>query len=97
MADYIIRPTSFDDVKSINSLIAASGGIPFFKASYGQFNISQLLESCLINLVASQKNDKDKINIFFSISDMPMPNCGFEFDFIIETLQDKITGLTVSV
>ena len=47
-----IRSSTLEDIRAFNGLVNNSGGAVFYRATFGQFNFSSMVETSCISLIA---------------------------------------------
>ena len=80
----LIRRAEIEDSKAFNTLINGQGGQALFRASFGQYNFSSLVEYSYLSMVAYA--DDEICTAFASFSDSV--SLAGEFDETIEALQE---------
>jgi hypothetical protein len=67
--DLAIRRAEIDDVVNFNALVSSLGRVPLFRAIFGAFNYSNIVEYSHLSLIATCGSDADSAVGFVSISD----------------------------
>jgi hypothetical protein len=69
--DLQIRRAEINDVVEFNGLLSSLDGVPLFKAIFGTFNYTNLIEYSHLSLIASHSSNAESAQGFVSISDSP--------------------------
>ena len=89
-----LRRGEQSDSRIFTGLINSSGGAPLFRATFGHFNFSTLLEYSYLTLIAISTNDDNEETCagFLSINDSVSSSSTEQdsFDKTIEALSDYI-------
>jgi hypothetical protein len=70
-----VRRADFDDAKDLTDVIAKTGGLAIYKATFGAYNLSSLIEHSYLSLlttrpVQSEENvEEDQIVSFIALND----------------------------
>ena len=67
--ELVIRRAKADDVGEFNALVSSLGRVPLFRAIFGAFNYSNIVEFSHLSLLATCGSDKDSAVGFISMSD----------------------------
>jgi hypothetical protein len=101
-ASISVRRAEFDDGKDLSDLVNKTGGASIFKATFGNYNFSSLLENSYLSLMAEEKaEDMDgawvsKTVSFVAVSDgVPLINDPAAYGKVITALSNYIPA-TVS-
>ena len=55
-----VRRAEFDDTKNLSELISQTGGVSIYKATFGTYNLSSLIENSYISVISTcQRQDSD--------------------------------------
>ena len=54
-----VRRAEFDDCKDLSDLIAKNGGVSIFKATFGTYNLSSMIENSYLSLMSTYKRPTD--------------------------------------
>lgn len=87
--DFLIRRAEHDDILRFNFLISSLGRVPLFKATFGSFNYSSIVEYSHLSLLAACGDDEESALGFVSISDSTLLE-SVSFDNAIFELQQYI-------
>ena len=75
MENLEVRRTDFDDVKDLTDLITKTGGLSIYKATFGAYNLSAMIENSYLSLMSANKflnnegvEEKETIS-FISLND----------------------------
>ena len=83
----VIRNADNEDIRTFNTLMNNNGGAVFFRATFGQFNFSTMVETSVISLVAHATEDESMLG-YISVTDSPLIGKeGDAFDRYIKSLQ----------
>lgn len=70
-----IRRAEFDDCKDLTDMVGKNGGVSIFKATFGTYNLSSMIENSYLSLMTTYKRptsgeveERDTIS-FFSLND----------------------------
>ena len=89
------RQAELEDVRAFNGLINNSGGAIFFKATFGQFNFTSMVENSCISLVSMAENANDMCLAYLSVTDSPgIGKEGDAFDKAIQAIREHIPEVT---
>lgn len=89
--DLLIRRAEINDVINFNSLVTSLGRTAYFRAIFGPFNFSNIVEySHLALLATSGGNDENVAVGFVSITDSSNLD-SLPFDYAIRRLQQFLT------
>lgn len=69
--DLQIRRAEINDVVEFNGLLSSLDGVPLFKAIFGTFNYTNLVEYSHLSLIASHSSNAESAQGFVSLSDSP--------------------------
>lgn len=69
--DLQIRRAEINDVVEFNGLLSSLDGVQLFKAVFGTFSYSNLIEYSHLSLIASHSSNAESAQGFVSISDSP--------------------------
>ena len=70
-----VRRAEFDDCKDLSDLIMQTGGVSIYKATFGTYNLSSMIENSYLSIMSSHKNqtgEDDEVRStvsFMSIND----------------------------
>ena len=67
--ELVIRRAEIEDVVSFNALVSSLGRVPLFRAIFGAFNYSNIVEYSHLSLIATCGSDADSAVGFVSIAD----------------------------
>lgn len=59
--DYFVRLAEFDDVKELNELISSTGGPSIYKATFGAFNFSYVIEHSFLSVIATADTEENEM------------------------------------
>jgi hypothetical protein len=62
-----VRRAQFDDVKDVTDVIQKTGGVSIYKATFGTYNLSSMIENSYLTLLSSDSN-KETVS-YISIND----------------------------
>lgn len=65
----VIRRAKIDNVVEFNALISSLGRVPLFRAIFGQYNYSSIVDFSHLSLIAYCENDANVAVGFVSITD----------------------------
>ena len=82
-----IRVATQDDIRLFSTMVQSTGGNPVYKANFGPFNFSNLIEYSLLCLIATSDDDSICTG-FLAINDSPTIAGDVDLDKAIETLSD---------
>lgn len=68
-------------------MVQSSGGNPVYKANFGPFNFSTLIEYSLVSLIATS-DDNTMCTGFLTVNDSPTISGEVDLEKAIETLSD---------
>jgi hypothetical protein len=101
-ASICVRRADFDDSKDLADLVNKTGGASIFKATFGNYNFSSLVENSYLSLLAEeQAEDVDGVLVsktasFVAVNDsVPLISDTSAYGRIIEALSNYIPA-TVS-
>lgn len=93
----IVRTANTADIRGINSLIINAGGATLLKASFGQFTIPHILESCILSLVSQSTFERESFMSFVSVNDVVKLNGDLDFDITLGQLKETFPDVKVRV
>lgn len=66
-----VRRAEFEDSKDITDAIGKTGGVSIYKATFGTYNLSSLIENSYLSLLSSCPTNDEQRNIvsFMSVND----------------------------
>lgn len=66
-----VRRAEFDDCKDLSDLILKTGGVSIYKATFGTYNLSSMIENSYVSLLSGHDNDKNESETlsFISLND----------------------------
>lgn len=67
--ELVVRRAEIDDIGEFNSLISSLGRVPLFRAIFGAFNYSNIIEFSHLSLIATCGCDENSAVGFISITD----------------------------
>jgi hypothetical protein len=67
--DLLIRRAEINDVVEFNGLVSSLGRVPLFKATFGAFNYSNIVEYSHLSLLATCGSEDNSALGFVSITD----------------------------
>ncbi len=87
-----VRSGALEDIRAFNGLVNNSGGAVFFRATFGQFNFSSMVETSCINLIAITDTEVDNTCVgYMSVTDSPaIGKEGTAFDKTIAVIQEHL-------
>lgn len=92
------RLASFDDLRSLNSLVNTCGGVPLMKAIFGPFNFPSLMENAVISLVLIQNlHNVESIIGFLSVSDTLSASIDMTFTELLNEVSEQTNNSTFKV
>lgn len=86
--ELLIRRAEIDDVVSFNALVSSLGRVPLFRAIFGAFNYSNIVEYSHLSLIASCGSDAEAVG-FVSITDTSTLD-SLTFDGAIKELKQYV-------
>jgi len=88
------RVALLEDIRTFNGLVNNSGGAVFFRATFGQFNFSSMVETSVCSLI-SMNDTADTCLAYLSITDCPgIGKEGDAFDKTIKVIQEHVPEVT---
>ena len=88
------RHATLEDVRSFNSLVNNSGGAVFFRATFGQFNFSTMVETSCVSML-SMSESTDACLAYMCVTDCPsIGKDGDAYDKTLELIKDHVPGVT---
>ena len=92
----ITRVSDFDDIRGFNSLLQVAGGAAFFKAIFGQYNFTSILEFSHLSITSQASDDKDSLHGFVALNDSTTCLAGDDnFDGLVAAIKSFIPSITV--
>jgi hypothetical protein len=93
-----VRLASFDDLRSLNSLVSSCGGVPLMKAMFGPFNFPLLMENSVISVVSTQSiHSNETIVGFLSASDILSVNIDVTFEELVNEISQNTKNANIKV
>lgn len=86
----VIRPAVIEDNRNFNLLIKSLGGPNLFKALFGQYNFTSLIEYAYVSMVAINENEECVGFVCFNDGIITWSDEGPSFDELIESLQQTV-------
>ena len=59
--NYFVRLAEFDDVKDLNELVSSTGGPSIYKATFGAFNFSYVIEHSFLSVIATADTEENEM------------------------------------
>jgi hypothetical protein len=89
-----IRSSALEDIRAFNGLVNNSGGAVFYRATFGQFNFSSMVETSCISLIAMAEDNATCV-AYLSVSDSPgIGKEGIAFDNTISLINEHVPEIT---